>query len=88
MNRTLSEAEEDEVATLLAVVCKVFVGSRRGLATYYSVAKAAAKPVVRDATEEEAATITKIRKDRNISKKNVADVRGHPRWQTLLPRGA
>jgi hypothetical protein len=33
-HRALSEAEEDEVATLLAVVRKVFVGGRRGLATY------------------------------------------------------
>lgn len=76
-HRTLSEAEEDELATLLAVVRKVFVGGRRGLATYYAVAKAAAKPMVRDATQEEAATITKIRKDHQISKKkNVAYAEG------------
>lgn len=80
-HRTLSEAEEDEVATLSAVVRKVFVGGRRGLATYYAVAKAAAKPMVQDATQEEAATITKIRKEHQISKKkHVAYAEGTLAW--------
>jgi hypothetical protein len=77
-HRALSEAEEDELATLLAVVRKVFVGGRRGLAAYYTSAKTpTAKPVVRDATQAEAATIDKIRKEHDISKKkNVAYAEG------------
>ncbi|MGI4735330.1 MAG: type VI secretion system tube protein TssD [Janthinobacterium lividum] len=35
-SRTLSEAEEDELATLLALVRKVFVGGRNGLPLYYA----------------------------------------------------
>ncbi|RZJ94531.1 MAG: hypothetical protein EOO60_02840 [Hymenobacter sp.] len=35
-HRALSEAEEDELATLLAVVRKVFVGGRQGLPGYYA----------------------------------------------------
>ena len=77
-HRALSEAEEDELATLLAVVRKVFVGGRRGLAAYYTAARSPTiKPVVRDATQEEAATIHKIREEYNISKKkNVAYAEG------------
>jgi len=40
--RTLSEAEEDELAGLLALVRKVFVGGRQGLAAYYAKQAAAA----------------------------------------------
>ena len=81
--RALTNTEADELASLLAVVRKVFVGGRVGLPFYYAQQGKASKgsveiqPVVRDATKEEAALITSIRKTHTISKKkNVAYIEG------------